>query len=466
MWPAKYFRSRATRLAAFYAIFLVISLVLLGALTIFLVDTEMGMQFDQRITSEMLHLSNIQKTKGTEALLNILRSQEATEKTLLYRYESDAHDNIVGNFELAIPRLGWVDLNSELTTEQEQPDRFRVFTTAISGGRLSIASDIDEIENVRDILVGAFSVAGLAAALLALLGGLWLSRTEQKNINQLADTAEAITAGALNQRMPAIENGDGLDRLSVTLNTMLDRNAELLNAQIRVTSDIAHDIRTPLTRLRQNLELNGNLEAIKETDRLLDILNSLLRIAELEEGARLSNFERVDLSALAKQVAEAYGSAVEEMGRDFKVNATRPVWCDGDKTLLLQLMSNLVENIIAHTPTGTHAVLTVAESDLGFSISVADDGLGVSEVEIAKIFKRFTRSDTSRRTRGNGLGLALVAAIAHLHGASVTATNLNPGLKIAVHWPKKKARTKCRPSPTSDVARGLALTNLPQAGNA
>jgi signal transduction histidine kinase len=438
MWPAKYFKSRAARLAAFYAIFLVISFALLGGLTIFLVNTELGIQFDQRISAEMDRLKDIQKTKGTEALLDILKSQETTEKTLLYRYESDAHDIIVGNFKLDIPRLGWVDLNSELTSEQEQPDRFRVFTTAVEGGRLSIASDVDEIENVRDTLAGAFSVAGLAAALLALLGGLWLSRTELKNINQLADTAEAITAGALNQRMPAIENGDGFDRLAVTLNTMLDRNAELLNAQIRVTSDIAHDIRTPLTRLRQNLELNGNAEALKEADRLLNILNSLLRIAELEEGARHSNFERVDLSALATQMADAYSSTFEEMGRDLKVIATTPVWCDGDKTLLLQLMSNLFENILAHTPVGTKSILSVEVTALGHRISMADDGPGVPEGEIAKIFRRFTRADTSRITKGNGLGLALVSAIAHLHGAKVSAANLRPGLRINVIWTIKK----------------------------
>ena len=215
-------------------------------------------------------------------------------------------------------------------------------------------------------------------------------------------------------------------------------NTELLNAQIRVTSDIAHDIRTPLMRLRQNLELNGNAEAIKESDRLLDILNSLLRIAELEEGARHSNFERVDLSVLATQVVEAYSSTFEEMGRDLKVVATTPVWCDGDKTLLLQLMSNLFENILAHTPVGTKSILSLETTNLGHRISMADDGPGVPESEIAKIFRRFTRADSSRITKGNGLGLALVSAIAHLHGAEVSATNLRPGLRINVIWTIKK----------------------------
>lgn len=438
MWPARYLESRASKLAVFYALYFVLSFAVLGVLTIFLIDTALRHQIDQKITTEMQRLIEIQKTSGTEALLKNLRQQETSEKALLLRYESDDHTVVEGNFSSEISQPGWMDFSSDLTATVEQPDRFRILTVPMQGGQLSVASDIDEIENVRDSLAGVFSVAGLVATLLALLGGLWLSRSEQRNINQLADTAEAISAGALSQRMPAIKKGDGFDRLAATLNTMLDRNAELLDAQIRVTSDIAHDIRTPLTRLRQNLETNGNSEAIKEADRLLDILNSLLRIAELEEGKRHSNFERLDLSALAIQVAEAYSSTFEEMGRDFTVIAVKPIWCDGDKTLLLQLMSNLFENVIGHTPKGTHATLSVTETSQDYSISIADDGPGVSETEITKIFNRFTRSDSSRRTLGNGLGLALVAAIAHLHGASVTATNTNPGLKITVLWPIKK----------------------------
>jgi signal transduction histidine kinase len=438
MWLAKYFSSRTARLAAFYAFYFVLSFALLGALTIFLIDAALRRQIDQKITIEMRHLIEVQKTSGTEALLLKMRSQESTEKALLYRFENKEHDLVVGNFELEIPQTGWLDLSSDVTTSEEQADRFRVLTNSIQGGQLSIASDTDEIENVSDILAGVFSVAGLAAALLAFLGGLWLSRSQQHDINQLADTAEAISAGDLKQRMPAIKNGDGFDRLAGTLNTMLDRNAELLNAQIRVTSDIAHDIRTPLTRLRQNLELGSNTEAMTEADRLLDILNSLLRIAEIEEGVKTSKFERLDLSALAAQVTEAYSPTFEETGRNIILKAETSIWIDGDKTLLLQLLSNLFENIVAHTPVGTQAVLAVFASPPGTNISIADDGPGIAEKQIAKIFARFTRADASRGTPGNGLGLALVAAIAQLHGAEVTAANLNPGLKIAVLWPNKK----------------------------
>ena len=438
MWPAILFKSRATKLAAFYAVYFVLSFALLGALTIFLIDAALRRQIDQKITAETQRLIEIQNTSGTEALLQNLRLQETTEKNLLFHYESENHKVVEGNFVSRISRLGWMDFSSDLTSTEEQPDRFRILTTPIQGGQLSVASDMDEIENVSDTIGGVFSIAALAAVLLALLGGHWLSRNEQRNINQLADTAEAIAAGALNQRMPEIKNGDGFDRLAASLNSMLDRNAELLNAQVRVTSDIAHDIRTPLTRLKQNLERSGNSEAISEADRLLDILNSLLRIAELEDGARHSNFERLDLNALASQVAEAYESSFEEMNREIILDAGPPVWIEGDKTQLLQLIANLFENIVAHTPRGTKAILSVGETCAGIRLMMADNGPGVSESEVTKIFNRFTKADQSRATKGNGLGLALVAAIAHLHGASVTATNLNPGLKIAVHWPIKK----------------------------
>ncbi len=452
MWPATYFKSRAAKLAAAYAIFLVVSFALLGALAVFLTDAVLRRQVDQKIATEMLRLHNIQSTDGMAVLLRILQAPESSETTLLYRYESNDHTVIAGNLSVAIQQPGWMNISSDPASTQEQPDRFRVFTSILATGQLTVASDVDEIENISDILTGVFSVAGIAAGAMSVLGGLWLSRYGLKNISQLAEIAEAIGAGALNQRMPTMASGDGFDRLSNTLNKMLDRNSELLSAQQRVTSNIAHDIRTPLTRLRQNLEQNGNAEAIEETDRILEITNSLLRIAELEEGARLAKFEKLDLSVLVSQTVEAYATSVEDSGRHLAVKAPAPVWVEGDKTLLLQLTSNLVENFLAHTPTGTHACLTAEQTLVEFGLSIADDGPGVAESERDKIFERFTRSDKSRSAQGNGLGLAVVSAIAKLHGAKTKATNLHPGLQISVLWPIKKPGSKCHPGPTTRVA--------------
>jgi signal transduction histidine kinase len=432
MWPVTFLKNRSAKIAGLYAVALILSFVVLGTLTVLLADAALHRQLDQKISAEMQRLITIETTGGIAALA------ETTDKAMLFRYLDKNNNLLLGNFKHVPPHLGWADVSIETTGAHEQPDRFRVLTQILGEGEISVASDLDEIENIRDTLTGAFITAGLVAALLAMIGSMWLGHYTAKSINQLATTAEAITAGELNQRMSTNHGEDGFDRLSATLNNMLDRNAELLEQQKQVTSDIAHDIRTPLARLRQILEQGGNETALKEADRLLDILNSLLRIAELGEGARHAAFSKLDLGALAAQVVEAYASNFEESGRSIALEAKQLYWVEGDKTLLLQLMSNLLENVLAHTPAGTKAIIAIAADAGQIEFSVSDSGLGVSETDLKNIFKRFYRAQKSRTTPGNGLGLALVAAIAKLHGAEVKAERLQPGLKIAVIWPNKK----------------------------
>jgi signal transduction histidine kinase len=438
MWPVSLLKNRSQKIAAAFALALTLSFALLGSLTVVLTDAALHRQVDQKISSEMERLVSLEKSGGLAALAAAQTAAETTERSLLFRFEDRNKNLVIGNFMPQNQRLGWSDLNVETDATAEQPDRFRVLTQVLGQGEISVASDLDEIENIRDTLSGAFITAGLVAASLALAGGMWFGHYNAKSINQLAATAEAIAAGDLTQRMIARHGEEGFDRLSATLNTMLDRNAELLEQQKRVTSEIAHDIRTPLTRLRQVLEQDGNDVAIQETDRLLDIFNSLLRIAELEEGARKAAFTRMDLSSLVAQIAEAYAANFEDTGRMLQVNAEVAAWVDGDKVLLLQLVSNLLENILAHTPAGIVAQLDVlAMGDL-VTLSVTDNGPGIVETDITHIFKRFYRAGQSGQSQGNGLGLALVHAIAKLHGGAVKAERLQPGLMIVINLPNKK----------------------------
>jgi signal transduction histidine kinase len=438
MWPVTLLKNRSAKIAAVYALALILAFALLGTLTVWLTDAALHRQVDLKISAEMQRLITIEKTGGTAALAAVQTLAETNEKTLLFRFFNKQKNLLLGNFTHAPSHLGWADINTDTSGTNEQPDRFRVLTQALGEGEISVASDLDEVENIRDTLTGSFITAGLVAAILAMIGGMWFSHYNSISINQLASTAEAIAGGELKQRMSTTHGEDGFDRLSATLNKMLDRNAELLEQQRRVTSDIAHDIRTPLTRLRQILEQSANDAALTEADRLLDILSSLLRIAELEEGARHAAFAKLDLSSLASQVVDAYETNFEESGRSITLEAGTPVWVEGDKTLVLQLMSNLIENVLAHTPVGTKASLAVSSKAGGAQLSLADNGLGIAGDEVQNIFKRFYRLDKTRASQGNGLGLAVVAAIANLHGAEVKAERLDPGLKISVNWPNKK----------------------------
>jgi signal transduction histidine kinase len=438
MWHVKPFKGMAGKLAAIYAGLFALSVAILGVVSVLMTDAALRRQVDSKISIEMKRLVLLQSTKGEAAVVTDIASHATSEKGLSYRFENSSGVALAGSFASTPRQTGWFYANGETTNEQEEVDSFRGLGQALNSAHLTIAADIDEIENTRNVLVGVYLIAGLAAAILAVAGGFWLSRFYLSNVTQLADTAEAITGGDLTRRMPLLKMDDDFDRLSSTLNRMLDRNNELLDNQRQITSDIAHDIKTPLTRLRQKLERDGNHGALEETDRLLDILNSLLRIAEIEEGARRAKFTRVDLSQIASHIIEAYAAPFQDSGHSLRLQSAEPTWIEGDRELLFQLISNLAENVLAHTPRGTSAVLSVTRDAGRTVLSLEDDGPGVDDDVLPHIFQRFRRGDSSRSLPGNGLGLALVCAVADLHGAQVEATDLDPGFLIALKWPIKK----------------------------
>jgi signal transduction histidine kinase len=215
-----------------------------------------------------------------------------------------------------------------------------------------------------------------------------------------------------------------------------------------VSSDVAHDLRTPLHRLRGHLESGlaekddaARVEAIhralSEMDGVLDTFTALLRIAEAESGRRRAAFARTDLSLLAAHVVEAFAPSAEEEGRTLAVSAVEPVVIEGDPELLTQMIVNLVENALRHTPPGSKIAVSVRRSNEGGRLVVADNGPGVPPEERGRVFDRFYRVEASRTTPGSGLGLAMVAAVARLHGAQVRLEDAEPGLRATVVFPPR-----------------------------
>jgi signal transduction histidine kinase len=223
---------------------------------------------------------------------------------------------------------------------------------------------------------------------------------------------------------------------------MLERIQQLLEGLRQVTNDIAHDLRTPLGRLRQRLEdarehatntadyAAATDAAIAEADALLEIFSALLRIAQIEAGAQRSAFTEVDLSALMRSIAEAYAPSAEDSQHRLESSIADGVTLTGDRQLLAQLVSNLVENALAHTPTGSTVRVALRRLGAAIEIEVSDDGPGIPEAERGRVFDRFYRLDRSRTTAGSGLGLALVKAIASLHGLSLRLEDRKPGLAV------------------------------------
>ncbi len=415
-----------TRLAAVYAVLFCISVAILGLVSAWLMDAALRRQIDTRITAEMVEISAKQPLKPA------VLARVGNQRGLKLRLETASGELIAGNLPPMGHQSGWFNFGVTESNKAEAPDIFRGLAQSVGETVLIVAADTDEIENMRDILAVVFGLTAIAAALLAVPGGLWLSRYFMSRLNHLADAAQAITDGDFSRRMPVGAGDDEFDRVSNALNQMLDRNATLLENQRQITNDIAHDIRTPLTRLRQKLEAGQSSTALEETDNLLATLTSLLRIAEIEEGERRSAFADVNLSLLVREIGETYAAIFDERGKTLVVTPRSEIFVQGDQKLLAQLLSNLVENVLVHTPPSTRATLDVTASTAVTRLSVSDNGPGVPESETENILRRFYQLDQSRHSGGNGLGLSLVNAIAKLHKAELRVENLHPGLSVTV----------------------------------
>jgi signal transduction histidine kinase len=278
----------------------------------------------------------------------------------------------------------------------------------------------------------------------------------------MSAAAEAIIDGDLTRRIPVRGSDDDLDRLAMTFNRMLDRIGGLMDSLRQVSNDIAHDLRTPLTRLRQRLEANRALEspdehaaaiggALRDVDAILDSFAALLRIAQVEGGARRAAFRPIDVTALARTVVEAFAPSAEDDGQTLRAEGETPLVVEGDSELLTQMLANLVENALRHAGPDAQIRVSTAADGADVRLSVSDNGPGVPEGERQRVFDRFYRLERSRSTEGSGLGLALVAAVARLHGAEIELGDARPGLDVRITF-------HARPKPAT-----LGFLNLPDS---
>lgn len=306
------------------------------------------------------------------------------------------------------------------------------------GGALVVGRDLTAARALEQrLLASAFWVGG-AVLLLGLGGGLLIGRSVARRAAAMEAALAAVQGGDLDRRLPVRAGGDEFDRLAGRINATLDRLQALMAALREVTDDIAHDLRTPLTRLRQRLDdaarspTAAAIEAAQaEADRLLEIFAALLRIAQVESGTQRAGFTQVDLSAIAEAVAEVYAPAAEDRGQVLATDIAPGVAITGDPALLTQMLANLVENAIRHGRAKGRVILRVGTDGL----SVTDDGPGIPVSERDRVFRRFHRLDAARSTPGSGLGLALVRAVADLHGIGIVLEDAAPGLRVALTLP-------------------------------
>ncbi len=339
---------------------------------------------------------------------------------------------------------GWAEFRAPepLQDTADRPLLRAMLETFANGDRLLVGRDIGDLDHFTDQMKLAV-ISGIALIfVLAAVASILVTRRTVGRIELINATSRAIMQSGLDKRIPLRGSHDEWDRVAENLNLMLDRIETLVGEVKQVSDNVAHDLRTPLTRMRGRLEkaYHGERDGagdqaligdtIADLDAVLRIFSSLTRIAQIETRERKGAFRSVNLVEIAGEVVELYDAAAEPDGTRLTITGEREVLVTGDRDLIFDAIANLVDNAIKHGRTGGQVVVANEIIDGSPVVSIADDGPGIPAEEREHVFKRFYRLEQSRYTPGNGLGLSLVAAVARLHGARIEMRDNSPGLKF------------------------------------
>ncbi|WP_343718365.1 HAMP domain-containing sensor histidine kinase [Inquilinus sp.] len=456
--PARLFRTGAFRLAVTYALLFAVVAVAVSGIAYVAVTRYADQQVDLSLQSEVQAVTAALAGKDRAAVLADIQARiaDTAPDYFYYGLQDPGGAVLVGN--LPRPVAETVGPNQLLLDEKDgyepgEPHLIRGTGVALPDGLyLFIGRDTYDLGELQEVIGRSFAAAAVALLVLALVGGVIVGSNFIARVETVNNAARRIMRGNLGERIPSAGTDDEFDRLAHNLNAMLDRNQLLMEGLRQVSNDIAHDLRTPLSHMRQRLELArlqartvGELQealdrAIVDIDDVLGLFRALLRIAQIEAGVRSEGFSRVDLSGLVATVVEAYGTVAEESGHGLAADIAPGIaWC-GDRQLLTQMVANLVENALRHTPPGTAVAVGLRRGPDGAVVTtIADTGPGIPAELREKVFRRFYRLDSSRNTPGSGLGLSLVAAVAQLHGLTIDLADHAPGLRVTVSFPPAAA---------------------------
>jgi signal transduction histidine kinase len=315
----------------------------------------------------------------------------------------------------------------------------------LGGGNYAfVGRDLQAARDAENEVIVTFGFVLAVSLLIATAAGMLLSRSFVRRVDAITATCRAIMSGRLGERVPFKGSRNELDQLAAAINDMLNRIAALMESLRQVSNDIAHDMRTPLTHLRYRLESAQHnsksmtdfsasvQDAISDCDQLLDIFSALLRIAQIEAGARRAVLAPLDMSEVLHKVADFYEPVMHDTGHLFVAGIEPKLRVKGERQLLFRLFANLLDNAIRHTAKGTAVALHAWSSGDHVWVTVGDNGTGIPPQDRERVFRRFYRREQSRTTPGTGLGLSLVSAIAELHGTKVALEDNDPGLRAKI----------------------------------
>ncbi len=422
-------------------------------------------QITETVDAEIIGLSEQYRLAGIRRLVVIVDARSRRPGSSLYLVTTPTGESLAGNVGSLEPgvleRTGWTETTYRRLDESgggENHALVRVFQLP-GGFRLLVGRDLDERERLRDIIVAAGRWSIAVVIVLGLAGGLFITRRVLKRVDAMTATTQTIMAGDLSGRLPIAGTGDELDRLAGNLNAMLERIEALMRGLKEVSDNIAHDLKTPLTRLRNQseaalrtakseAEYRAALEAmIEESDGLIRTFDALLMIARAESGQARDLMAEFDAAKIARDICELYEPLADEKGLELKADADLPLPARGNRELVSQALANLVDNAIKYAaPPGQAAqgmrqITVSARPENGrVLLTVSDSGPGIPEGDRNRVVERFVRLESSRTQPGSGLGLSLAAAVARLHGGELRLEENRPGLRAILALPRTELR--------------------------
>ena len=451
-------RTQAFRIVLVYVLLFAISVSALLFFTYWNTRRTLDAQTDQIIEAEITGLSEQYQRLGLHGLGESVMSRSLHGTQALYLLTDGQHRILAGNLDIwpsitASPG-NFVEFDYERRingVQETRRARGRLFM--LTGDfYLLVAQDVHDRDLTQRMFTTTLPWTVALILVFGLLGGALMSHNMLRRLDAINRASGEIMAGNLTKRVPVSGASDEFDVLAENLNRMLDRIERLLKGLREVTDSVAHDLRTPLNRLRQRLEQSqarmaaagsdtGEIErAIADTDQLIATFNALLLIAETDAGAARGAMSPLDLASVASDVSELYEPMAEERNVTLTLTTAGVPMVEGNRSLVAQALANLVDNAIKYTPSGGRVAVSISQSFSGVDLRVADSGPGIPPEDRSRVVERFVRLEASRNSPGTGLGLSLVAAVAHFHNAQLLLEDNAPGLKATLRFPRPALR--------------------------
>lgn len=452
MFKTKYFHRSAIRLTLVYTFIFSLSVAGLFAFIYWSTAAYMLKQNDMSIALEIRDLAEHYQSKGLAGLSKIIAKRLSNKPTgsSIYLLTNVHNQVLIGNLSdwpKSTPgKDGWLNFEIEVMEQNiSQVHQVRAkFFNLFSGFKLLVGRDIHLLNQTEKLITQSLIWGLLSTLLVAGIGGGIVSRNMLRRIEEINHTCQEIMSGDLSKRIPTLQNHDEFDYLAANLNLMLERIESLVNDVHQLSDNIAHDLRTPLTRLKHHLDhLQSELDSDKKTDlleqatseadNLLKTFNALLHVASIENATIRDEFNDVSIEQVLNDVIELYAPLIEDKQQSLQIDIDSSIIIQGNRELLSQALANLVDNAIKYTPEkGSIKIHTYKDTDGITALEIRDSGPGIPEKDKDKVFQRFYRADKSRFSKGNGLGLSLVQAVFNLHRIKISLHNKNPGLSITI----------------------------------